>query len=439
MQHRNKDNVMTLLIINGLWKDRIIYIHGSVDASQERNLAFYENHNHIQDGEHVHEDGWCDCNSQGPWHPLFRASQTVHTDIVDDESQSVENTVDGSEYSHSHDLPDDLHPNPHIGVRQGKKHNHMVHLHLIPHIYVPVLHPVRHPVTYALPPEQSQKDYETPSYHYEHGDAPDFSVESANNIHDDHGALYDHSASDGHVTESYNAYHDGHSPHLPVDAPPHTVVPESLRPGLSNNVDVHVSDMSHESDEISHEMVPEEQYHYPYQSKEESIQNQYQVHEEPNHEYFYGDYATGSNTKTQILLPNKTLVFNKTLGFGKSKNKQGKLLDRSQRNKKFMQLPINTRSLRLMRPPPPGQKETWMANLPYAEPKPYFMKAFSNFKPFFKSPISNFKPNFIPQILQSGKQFVPIAQPSTSQLLKSPVLVYPTNTARKREDKTMKI
>lgn len=58
---------MTLLIINGLWKDRIIYIYGSVDVSQERNLAFYENHNHIHDEDHVHEDGWCDCNSQGEY------------------------------------------------------------------------------------------------------------------------------------------------------------------------------------------------------------------------------------------------------------------------------------------------------------------------------------------------------------------------------------
>lgn len=352
----------------------------------------------------------------------------MHPDVADEESQSVENAIDGSAHGHPHGLPDDLHPT--TGERQGKKQNHMIHLHLIPHIYVPVLHPVRHPVTYALQPEQPAQDhgnYEAQSYQYEHGDPTNLSTEQGTDIQGVHNVYDDHSSED-------NTYHDDHAPHPPVDAPPHTLVPDDVRHDLSNHVNIRVPDISHESEELFHHPIPSGHYHYPYQS-EETVHHQYQVHEEPTREHYFGDYATGSSNKAQILLPNKTL------NFGKTRGKHGMFLDRSQLSKKLLQFPINMRKLRVMRPPAPGQRETWLANLPHAETKLYPAKALFDFKPsFIKSPMFDFKPSFMPQIVQPIKPaFVPMVQPSVlGARSQSPVLVYPTNVARKREDKMLK-
>ncbi|KAL5241004.1 hypothetical protein ACI65C_008414 [Semiaphis heraclei] len=122
--------------------------------------------------KHAHAMAICDCNGQGPWRPLFKPSQILKTEFPEHESFHEE--VD----SHYRNMVGD-HVDNHLrlpstpssehlstgsdnsggfsgsginyngggyggsvsaGAGPAKKHNHMIHLHLIPHIYVPIMH-----------------------------------------------------------------------------------------------------------------------------------------------------------------------------------------------------------------------------------------------------------------------------------------------------------
>lgn len=112
--------------------------------------------------------------SAGPWRPLFKPSQILKTEFPEHESfhedvdSQYRNMVDDDRSDNSGHLrssspPPSLVAEDHStagsdssdssdisggfsGVGGGsvggldKKHNHMIHLHLIPHIYVPVMH-----------------------------------------------------------------------------------------------------------------------------------------------------------------------------------------------------------------------------------------------------------------------------------------------------------
>lgn len=91
----------------------------------------------------------------GSWRPLFKPSQILKTEFP--EHESFHNDVD-SQYQNmvGDDHDNQLRSSPSlsdhltvvgsdgdvgsVGGGYLKKHNHMIHLHLIPHIYVPVVH-----------------------------------------------------------------------------------------------------------------------------------------------------------------------------------------------------------------------------------------------------------------------------------------------------------
>lgn len=55
---------MTLLLLSGVWKHSIS-VSGTLDQSEEATGQFHGSNNHVHEGAHSHEDGFCDCNSQG--------------------------------------------------------------------------------------------------------------------------------------------------------------------------------------------------------------------------------------------------------------------------------------------------------------------------------------------------------------------------------------
>lgn len=56
---------VTLILVCELWT-RCIVVNGALEESDSHeHTPFYDSHNHISEHDHFHEDGYCDCNSQG--------------------------------------------------------------------------------------------------------------------------------------------------------------------------------------------------------------------------------------------------------------------------------------------------------------------------------------------------------------------------------------
>lgn len=265
----------------------------------------------------------------GPWKPLFKPSQLLSDDSSEElrAPHDVENTLAAAAtHGHAQTLPGDLHPlalAAASGERQPKKQNHMIHLHLIPHIYVPVLHPVAHPLSVRGPgvlpvhgpvPLAASTPY---PFHYPDADG------HQHGLHDEH---------------------DAQSSHEDAVSSGERLVPEAG---------------SHESSEDSsrEQVINIGDPSYPYYplSSEGHVPHQYEVHEDTNRDPFYGNLAAGSSTKTlQVAAPSDAIGGVKTT---MAKIKAAKLVDRSQSSKKH--LTYASRRLREMRPPPLGQKITW--------------------------------------------------------------------------------
>ncbi|XP_003248014.1 uncharacterized protein LOC100568811 [Acyrthosiphon pisum] len=132
----------------------------------------------LQGRKHAHAMAICDCNGQGPWRPLFKPSQILKTEFPEHESFHEEvdtqyRNMVGDHVDNHLRLPptsssEHLSTGPDsgggfsgggisyngggygggvsggsaggAGAGLAKKHNHMIHLHLIPHIYVPIMH-----------------------------------------------------------------------------------------------------------------------------------------------------------------------------------------------------------------------------------------------------------------------------------------------------------
>lgn len=333
--------------------------------------------------------------------------------MVDHESDNnIENSIDSSSIGHAYTLPKNLHSSVHSSDRKAKKQNHMIHLHLIPHIYVPVLHPVTHP-TYPIASNEHQDEQASQEVHsYDHYSGESNSVEHSDDIHNDHG--YEH---EPYLDKNLSHQYDIAKENLPSDIIHHDI---------SNHFNVHVPDASHESKESTHlRYIPHE--------PEPNALHQYEVHEEQNRDHHFGNYATGSNVKTKILLPSKSLIFDKTKMTGKQKYG-----DRGQLNKKHLDISTSMRKLRMMRPPPLGQKETWMTNFHRMETR-MFPKSLFEFKSYSKNPLFNIKLNSFPKIQPVLKPVSLVKSiPSTNLQSSSPIIIYPMNTITKRENKVLK-
>ncbi|XP_025200978.1 uncharacterized protein LOC112598665 [Melanaphis sacchari] len=130
--------------------------------------------------KHAHAMAICDCNGQGPWRPLFKPSEILKSEFPEHESfheeidthyrnlinDHVDNNLRSSQSPSSEHISSELDNGGFssggisfngggygngvsvgnggiaggVGAGIAKKHNHMIHLHLIPHIYVPIVH-----------------------------------------------------------------------------------------------------------------------------------------------------------------------------------------------------------------------------------------------------------------------------------------------------------
>ncbi|XP_026811719.1 uncharacterized protein LOC113552902 isoform X1 [Rhopalosiphum maidis] len=130
--------------------------------------------------KHAHAMAICDCNGQGPWRPLFKPSQILKTEFPEHEAfheevdahyrnlvgDHVDNHLRSPQTPSSEHISAELNSGGFsgggigysgggygggvnvgngggvggVGAGIAKKHNHMIHLHLIPHIYVPIMH-----------------------------------------------------------------------------------------------------------------------------------------------------------------------------------------------------------------------------------------------------------------------------------------------------------
>lgn len=58
--------VTLFLVSELLWMQGVVVVNGALEESDsQEHTPFYESHNHINEHDHFHEDGYCDCNSQG--------------------------------------------------------------------------------------------------------------------------------------------------------------------------------------------------------------------------------------------------------------------------------------------------------------------------------------------------------------------------------------
>lgn len=444
-------SVVTLCLVSELWMQGVVVVNGALEESDsQEHTPFYESHNHINEHDHFHEDGHCDCNSQGPWRPLFKPSQA---DLPDPESlHHIANSLhDSSSQEQLHDLPNDLHPTIHSGDRQAKKQNHMIHLHLIPHIYVPVVHPVQYSVY-----ENNDHKSEAEQNHDFHTTESSVSSEHFNDHshsqeqHDDHQQpqqhFYNH---DNHLNLQNQDQHD----HF-YNQDNHLNVPSHQSYGGGGGGDAHQHydfsehSHSHESAELNNAHHNAHNTHNGFYYPHHSEEHQYQVHEEGNRDPFYGNYATGSSDNAHVLPINNHLNY-----FLPAKNK---FADRSRYNKRFLDFSSSMLRLGVMRPPALGQKNTWLMNFPDHNapvfPKSVFdTKTVFDFKPYaVKAPVFDFKqfikPNVpvIPPILPATKlvqtpvipmnNFLQTPVMPINKLLPAPVVVYPTEI-KKRVDK----
>jgi len=315
---------------------------------------------------------------------------------------------------------------------------------------------VRHPVTYSVEngyhhhsqpnSHESHDSGEPHPYSYEHDDTRnDVPAEHDNEI----GVHGDHSS-------EQTMHHDDHSPFVPPEPEQDVSQDTSSNQDAQNHINSHSLGYtsSPESEELNYNALPDDNYRYPpqhsYNSEEQSssYHHQYQVHEDSPHEQYYGDYPSSSNTKTQVVPLNST-----SIKYFKQKAKQ-KYYDRSRLNKKFMIFPLQVKKLRVMRPPPPAQVETWRTNMQHADSKLIPVKAYFDSKDLFKHPFFDFKSfkssyrtsmlqptlrSAIPLSKSGNGKAIPLTQsrhPITN--FKSPVLVYPTNALRKRQDKVLR-
>lgn len=312
-----------------------------------------------------------------------------HDESELDSAHSSENSIASPTNQQIRHLPSDLVPPEFTpGQRQAKKQNHMIHLHLIPHIYVPVLHPVVHPVAYGNQHHDRPLTQETHPYPVYHSSSEE--PESDFGHHNDHDRPI--------------------MPHHPLDG---TSAEQNIHHELSNHINVNVgggADSSQESEEIHNPGG------YPYYPSESHVHHQYEVHEEPTHDP-YENHQSASHTKSQILAPNTPLaprtppapmptrlpspqIPNMKLQYFNNRN----LI-----NKKFMNVPVNMRQLRFMRPPPLGQKETWLLRSARFPPPKTF--------DFSKHPFFEFKPN----------------------RRQTPLVVIPATILKRRDDRILKV
>lgn len=335
----------------------------------------------------------------GPWRPLFKPSQA---ELPDPESlHHLANQLHDS-HEHLHDLPNDLHPSLHTGEREAKKQNHMIHLHLIPHIYVPVVHPLSYSV-------------------YENNEHKPELDQNQHNFHSTESSL----STESHSQEQHDNFYNQN----------HLTLPNQNYGDTSQAHDF--SEHGHESAELhqnAHNVL-----FYPHHSGE----HQYQVHEDSSRDPFYGNFATGSTDNTHVLPINKNVNFN----FFPAKKK---FSDRSRYNKRYLDFPANMLRMRVMRPPALGQKNTWLMHYPDVNPIP--TKSVFDFKPYaVKSPLFDFKhfmkPNALQSVLPATKfvhgpmipanKFLQTPVMPVNKILPAPLVVYPTEI-KKRMDEAKK-
>ncbi len=392
----------------------------------------------------------------GPWQPLFKASQVVTDDLSHHESQhGLENTVADTTHGHPHAiLPAGLFPHSHSGLRQAKKHNHMIHLHLIPHIYVPVLHPVPHPMSYAhsshgvlptLPirtpgghgivPSLPLRPPPTPYPYHNSGEHNFFNEngEDVHTAHSDHSLEHhplEHHTHEHHPVELHaNEHHTfEHEPHH-HEGVHHDGLPETLHHDLTNHASLNVADNSLESEELGHTVTEGGIAPYPYYplapEPEESGHHQYEVHEEPRDHY----YPSGSSVKSQqVLAP--TLP-------KETKSKKSKQTDHGQSSKKNPEFQVTVRRLRMLSPPPLGQTNTWLSNMPKLNSK--FFPPRASFESVFTSgPL--FGPKFIPKIGSPPVKPIALQSVPTKRLAPSLHRFIPgSGVIGKREGKPLKV
>ncbi|XP_050524256.1 uncharacterized protein LOC126895947 isoform X2 [Daktulosphaira vitifoliae] len=295
-----------------------------------------------QGRKHAHAVAVCDCNGQGSWKPLFRASQLLKTEFPDHSALHEEVN------SHFRQGISDQIDN-HLQEARGltNRHNHMIHLHLIPHIYVPVMHQTGFTSSISeakLVDNHSVLDDSSASL-INHDSSSEFpqtdSIES-NSV----GQKGSTTSSEEHVsTEPEHSNnlntHSGESFYSTINE--EALAQQALQENFDKNI---VSESTDNNFELSSNAKTE-------------VPHQYQVHES---EDLSNDYSSKKQVVSQssTLMPNKSFPRHRKSTPKPNRSKYGrKLTDRQ-----------DLRNLLVMRPPPLGQLQTWKYVFPPQKPSP---------------------------------------------------------------------